>query len=107
MAEHALDPLSSTPRVHIGVGAGKGAHGIAGILADEAGNAAFPADGASGLQFAASTIGNMASVYANLAGAFGAAIAEWLVRRAAIGIGLPIVVEGITGEEGVAGGCGR
>ena len=63
MAEHALDPLSSTPRVRISLGAGKGAHGIAGILADEAGDATFPTDGASGLQFAASTIGDMASVY--------------------------------------------
>ena len=102
VAEHALDPLSSTPHVHIGVDAGKGAHGIAGILANEAGDAAFPADGASGLHFAASTIGDMASVYANLAGAFGAALAKRLVRRAAIGIGLAIIAKGITGEEGVA-----
>ena len=70
--------------MHIGVGAGKGARGIAGILADEAGDAAFPADGASGLQFAASTIGNMASVYANLVGAFGAAIAERLIARPSV-----------------------
>ena len=88
--------------MHIGVGAGKGARGIAGILADEAGDAAFPADGASGLQFAASTIGNMASVYANLVGAFGAAIAERLIGRAAIGIGLAVIAKSITGEEGVA-----
>nr|WP_244646632.1 recombinase family protein [Sphingomonas sp. CFBP 8760] len=55
--------MSSTPCVRIRVGAGKSADGIAGILTDEAGDAAFPADGASGLQFAANTIGDMASVY--------------------------------------------
>jgi len=88
--------------VHISIGAGKSADGIADILTDEAGDAAFPADGASGLQFAASTIGDMASIYANLAGAFGAAIAERLVRGAAIGIGLAIIAKGIPGEEGVA-----
>ena len=84
MAKHALDPLSSTPRVHVGVGAGKGAHGVAGILADEAADAALPTDGALGFQFATSTIGDMASIDADLTGAPSAAVAEPFARRTAI-----------------------
>jgi hypothetical protein len=97
VTKHALDPLSSTPRVHVGVSAGKGAHGVAGILADEATDAAFPADGALGFQLATSTIGDMASIDADLTGAPGAAVAELLARRTAIGVGFAIVVEGIAG----------
>ncbi len=78
MPEYALDPLPSTARVHIGVGAGKGAHGVAVILADEAADAALPTGGAFGFQFATSTIGDMASVDADLTGAPGAAVLSCL-----------------------------
>ena len=101
MAEHALDPLSSTPCVHIGVGAGKGAHGIAGFLANEPGDAPLRTDGAFGLQLAGGAIGRPASVDTHLLGPVGAAIAEQLVRRTAVGIRFPVVAEGIPGEEGV------
>ena len=91
---------------YIAVGAGKGAHGIVGILAHETGDAAFPAV-ASGLQFPAITIGDMSSVYANLVAAADAVIVEWLVRWAATGIGHAINAKGITGEEGRANVCGQ
>ena len=68
MAEHALDPLSSTPCVHIGVGAGKGAHGIAGFLADEPGDPSLRTDGALRLQLAGGAIGGPASVDTHLLG---------------------------------------
>jgi hypothetical protein len=102
MAEHALDSLSATPGTPVSVGAGKGADCVTGILAHEAGNAAFPADRALRLQFAGGAIGRTASVDANLACPVGAAVTEGLVCWAAIGVGLPVVAEGITGEEGVA-----
>ena len=102
MAEHALDPFSSAMGLHVSIGAGKGADGVASILAHEAGDAAFLADCALRLQFAGGAIRRTASIDADLTCPVGAAVAERLVRRAAIGVGLPVVAESISGEEGVA-----
>ena len=102
MAEHALDPLSSTPRLHVAVGAGEGADGIAGFLAHEAGDTPLRADGALRLQLAGGAIGRSTSVDTHLPGPVSAAIAKHLVRRTAVGVRLSVVAEGIAGEEGVA-----
>lgn len=102
VAEHGLDPLlSSKPAANVGVGADKGPNHVAGILAHEAGNAALWPDGTLRLQFAGGAIGWPASVHADLAGPVGAAIAQQLVRRAAIDVRFPVVAEGITSEAGI------
>lgn len=102
MAEHALDPFSSAMGLHVSIGAGKRADDVASILAHEAGDAALPADRALRLQFAGGAISRTASIDADLACPVDAAVAERLVRRAGIGIGISVVAEGISGEEGVA-----
>ncbi|MCB8829853.1 hypothetical protein LJD47_33055, partial [Escherichia coli] len=82
----------------VGVSAGKRTNCVAG----QAGDAALSTGGALGFQSAGCTIGDVASVHADLTGALGTAVTELLTRRAVIGVGVAIVAKDIASEKGIA-----
>lgn len=102
VAEDALNALSSLSRTAVGFGSGEGADLVARVLVDEAGDRALPSGRAFRLERAPGAIGRAAAVAAHPACANGANVAERLVGRAAIRVGMRIVSERIAREEAVA-----